>query len=542
MGAWDNWATGVYAEDGRTLQAGKEKWCAGCHDDQPAYSMAETVTPVILDDPDATFVCSWPWRNQEGGYYGIGYRYHAAGDGSCTANWTPDLEKAGDYKVYAWWQTRGDRASNAPYTINYDGGSETVRMDQRRDWAQWNYLGTWPFAAGTAGSVVLSDDADMTVDADAVMFDGPGTYAPNVIGDNSSYGFYVSGHKIDCLSCHDASRKHIDHEHRTYAADESTYQAINPYCDSYRLQDVDGRDCMVIPRPLRGAGANPLNAWQDFALCFNCHDKDEVLSQTGSPDHTNFWNNDSSPANSHNLHLSISSYHFDSDFDSGHGTYGSERNDSSESCTACHNVHGSPARAMIRHGELISSHASTDKVPSLNFSYLVPYSPPYATARWTPDLALVGPTESTPGGWKAQTGQPMPGTPCSTAVGQPTSRLIRGQAAVSGICSVSMIFPPGHPGYAELSNEGADGYLMADAIGWDSDLDGIPDIIVDNGDPAFSSSGDCMGDWTCASGVVGSVRKRPLLSCPTWPSDRIRVQPLNRAWEADSAITARRRT
>ena len=101
-------------------------------------------------------------------------------------------------------------------------------------------MGTLLFAAGTSGCIVLSDNADSNVIADAIMLTGPGTDAPNVIGDNSTYGFYVTGHKINCLNCHDAGKNHIDHEHRTYEADESTYQAVNPYCDSYRLKDIDG--------------------------------------------------------------------------------------------------------------------------------------------------------------------------------------------------------------------------------------------------------------------------------------------------------------
>lgn len=500
IGARDNWSTGVY--EGTALAAGKEKWCAGCHDDQPAYSMAETVIPVIVDDPDAEFVCSWPWT-AEAGYYGTGSRYHSAGDGSCTATWTPDLASAGDYKVYAWWATRGNRATDAPYTVNYEGGSDTVRMDQRKDWDQWNYLGTWPFAAGTSGSVMLSDDGDFTVTADAVKFDGPGTYAPNVIGDNTSYGFYVTGHKISCLHCHDTSRHHIDHEHRTYAADENTYQAINPYCDSFRLKDIDGLECMIIPRPLRGAGANPLNAWQDFALCFSCHDRYEVLSQTGSPDATNFWNNDASPANSHNIHLGISSYHFDSDFDSGHGIFGSERNDSSETCIACHNVHGSPTRAMVRHGELISSYDSTDKVPSMNFSYLVPYTPPYATASWAPSLTAgtydvyAWWVEGTNRATNARYTVTHSSGSVEVTVNQRTGG---GQWNLLGRYD----FAAGTSGNVSLTNEDADGYVMADAIGWDSNLDGTPDIIIDNTDPGFSTTGDCLGDWTCTTGVTGA--------------------------------------
>jgi hypothetical protein len=66
------------------------------------------------------------------------------------------------------------------------------------------------------------------------------------------------------------------------------------------------------------------------------------------------------------------------------------------------------------------------------------------------------------------------------------------------------IFATGTSGYVMLSNEGADGYVMADAIGWDSNLDGIPDIIINNGDPSFAYVGDCLGNWTCVSGISGA--------------------------------------
>jgi hypothetical protein len=58
---------------------------------------------------------------------------------------------------------------------------------------------------------------------------GSGVDAPNVIGDNSTYGFYVNGHKINCLSCHDTGKSHIDHEYRTYELDEGSGNAVvNP--------------------------------------------------------------------------------------------------------------------------------------------------------------------------------------------------------------------------------------------------------------------------------------------------------------------------
>ena len=46
----------------------------------------------------------------------------------------------------------------------------TVDVNQKTNGSQWNLLGTFPFAAGTSGSVVLSDDADGYVIADAIRW------------------------------------------------------------------------------------------------------------------------------------------------------------------------------------------------------------------------------------------------------------------------------------------------------------------------------------------------------------------------------------
>ena len=49
VGARTNWATGVY-ETTATLQAGKERWCAGCHDDSPAAMRGASAPNKLGDD------------------------------------------------------------------------------------------------------------------------------------------------------------------------------------------------------------------------------------------------------------------------------------------------------------------------------------------------------------------------------------------------------------------------------------------------------------------------------------------------------------
>ena len=119
---------------------------------------------------------TWTYVSKPGAYEGD-LHYRNAGTGSGTATYTPEIAvgEDGDYKVYAWWTQHSNRASNAPYTIYYDGGSERIEVDQRINGSQWNQLGTpgttYPFVAGTSGYVVLSDDADGQLIADAIKLE-----------------------------------------------------------------------------------------------------------------------------------------------------------------------------------------------------------------------------------------------------------------------------------------------------------------------------------------------------------------------------------
>ncbi len=224
-----------------------------------------------------------------------------------------------------------------------------------------------------------------------------GVSAPNVVGDEDAatpygigYGFYKSGHGLPnserypgtqsagagrgCTDCHDPLKKHIDGNARTYAAD-SDYLTYAPesasYQNGYRLNDVPGgymgKYPMHIPRTGHVFPPGFREDWE-FALCFSCHDKNKIFSMTESNFRTD------GVGNRHDLHTSglngpfgPTTPQFDSDFD---GVA-----DSRISCVSCHNVHGSPTPAMVRHGELISTPGTTDKVPSLNLRY-TPYTSP----------------------------------------------------------------------------------------------------------------------------------------------------------------------
>jgi hypothetical protein len=490
IGAKHNWVDGVYNADGVTLKSGKEKWCAGCHDDVPAYSFEDSQI-ITIDNPAATFVGAW---NLYGGagetYYGTDMNWKAAGSGSATATWTPNIAEDGTYSVYAWWSSYKTRATNAKYTINHSGGSDVVQVSQKANGGKWNLLGTYEFVAGTSGSVVLSDDANGEVVADAVRIvrstvpGALGTYAPNIVGDNSTWGFYVTGHNISCLECHDATKAHIDHVHRTYQVDEANnYAVATPYSQAYRLKDVDGGPAMILPRD----GTNPLTNPKDFALCFSCHNKDELLGTIPadlSVPHTNFWDTNSSIGNAHKYHLSINALHFDSDWDGVVDSKG-------ESCVTCHNVHGSPTKAMIRHGELISTPGTTDKVPALNFSYLLP--PGVSTATWpVPAGSYYVYAWWSSYSTRATNAQYTVNHDGGSSPFTVNQKVNGGQWNQLG--TAQYVFSSG--GSVVVSADGANGEVVADAIGLDSNGDGTPDIIIDDNDAQVTYE----GDWIVYSG------------------------------------------
>ena len=178
-----------------------------------------------------------------------------------------------------------------------------------------------------------------------------GVSAPNVMGDNTTYGYNVSGHgrDISCDYCHDLTILHTDGNARTYSASSNNYR------EGYRL-NVD----MAVPR----YGEYGPSA---FALCFNCHLYSYVMGPRSN------FRNDNTGVQLHETHLSPAFAHitsWDSDWNqNANNCNQGECADSAISCTSCHNVHGSPTPAMIRHGELISTPGTTDKVPALSFRW-----------------------------------------------------------------------------------------------------------------------------------------------------------------------------
>ncbi len=370
-------------------------------------------------------------------------------------------------------------AGGTPYTIHYDGGSETVEVNQEINGGKWNYLGTYPFAEGTDGYVVLSDDSEETgqyVIADAVMFlIGPqGIYAPNIIGDDATYGYYATGHgrndQVLCSDCHDLTTTHIDHDARTYDA------GVTEYCDSYRLRYIDGAASMTMPR-----SGDALANWQHFALCFDCHNRYDVIGETSADvSNTNFYDADTAPNNSHWYHIGMGNI-FDSDWDNVV--------ESSPSCPTCHNVHGSPTGPMIRHGELISTPGTTDKVPAFDFYYYIE-GDGSATATFTPTLA--GGTYNVYSWWTVYYNRATNAKYLVNHDGGQSEVIVNQEQNGEQWNLLGQYTFAAGTGSVVLTSDGANQYIFADAVRWYR-TDGGDEVIVD--DPAATY----VGTWTEAT-------------------------------------------
>ena len=130
---------------------------------------------IIIDNTDPGFATSHSqdaWQEyvrDDSVHYGVSHHYNKArGTGRDVAVWSFDIPKAGTYGVYAWWYAADWRPPDVPYTVRHSDGTTTVRMDQRTNGGQWNFLGTFYFR--DVGSVTVSDNVSSgeAIVADAI--------------------------------------------------------------------------------------------------------------------------------------------------------------------------------------------------------------------------------------------------------------------------------------------------------------------------------------------------------------------------------------
>jgi peptidyl-Lys metalloendopeptidase len=130
------------------------------------------VNPVLKPTPG--LVCATGWYTVALGGYNNSNLYltlnvRSALDSYNSGRWTPNILKAGRYKIEAYIGhhnsirfscpsvTVSQNATDARYRIRYSGGITTVVVDQSIFDGAWANLGEYAFAAGNSGFVTLTD-------------------------------------------------------------------------------------------------------------------------------------------------------------------------------------------------------------------------------------------------------------------------------------------------------------------------------------------------------------------------------------------------
>jgi hypothetical protein len=135
-------------------------WCVGARGDW------EPATDTIVDDlqfEDGFYLHTEVpssmiyWRDALTGFRGhMWWTYSTVSEDTCYATWTPNLTQSGDYEVYAYIPGSYANATEARYEIYYQGGNQTVIINQANFSDEWVPLGTYPFDI-SGGYVYLGD-------------------------------------------------------------------------------------------------------------------------------------------------------------------------------------------------------------------------------------------------------------------------------------------------------------------------------------------------------------------------------------------------
>jgi sugar lactone lactonase YvrE/5-hydroxyisourate hydrolase-like protein (transthyretin family) len=119
-------------------------------------------------NPCGTAVGNWTTRTSPSGYIGPNY-VSAQGTGADTFTWAPSLPFVGNYEVYVRVVPSSGNSKVAPFTINYNGGSKTMLVDEQTPPAAfWLDMGNYSFVQGNSDTIQLTD---ATTDGGAVAAD-----------------------------------------------------------------------------------------------------------------------------------------------------------------------------------------------------------------------------------------------------------------------------------------------------------------------------------------------------------------------------------
>jgi hypothetical protein len=167
-------ATGKYTA-GSTAGTFQATAKSGSVSGSATINVTSPVPDAIVDDLDAGFTVDsglWDVHYTPLRYLSTNRRIRPGTTGVC--RFTPKLQQAGTYDVYAWWPSSSDATVAAvPYTVHGNNVTRTVAMDQTKSWGQWVLVGRFPLAPGSYITVTASSGVNAAADAVRCVFVGP---------------------------------------------------------------------------------------------------------------------------------------------------------------------------------------------------------------------------------------------------------------------------------------------------------------------------------------------------------------------------------
>jgi hypothetical protein len=129
-------------------------------------TLAAPVPDILIDDTATTLSGAWSTSSSANAYSGSYQWGSSAASEGRTATFRPTINTAGNYDVFVTFVQGSNRATNAPWTISYNGGSTNVPVNQSGPGGAssgWVKIGSAiPFAAGTDGYVRLGNNTGGT--------------------------------------------------------------------------------------------------------------------------------------------------------------------------------------------------------------------------------------------------------------------------------------------------------------------------------------------------------------------------------------------
>ncbi|MDY6836836.1 MAG: hypothetical protein SWH78_02580 [Thermodesulfobacteriota bacterium] len=367
------------------LKSGKEKWCATCHDQSAMGANVMEEFEGYADDAGlqskwkgkqaARPVQLWSYVPDELGDYELGIsgqfmRVKLKWDGSATYGLVkrnfagspedPYLDLGGkDYFGFYMKVENKGKIKKLKVKLKLMGQLTWCTAKFKVDAASGFVNDVWHLVLLPRASfdndacfdglvdkmklVILEGNPGAPPAVTSVYFDAFGCdfTGANVIGDNETYGYYKTGHKVNCTRCHDPSSKHIDGNRRHVFG----YIKKNANPTNFRFYPDPAKQ-MQLPYTEYIPGAEG-----SFALCYGCHFEEKLMANEPAENlETNFTDvgfiADGAPDNLHLYHVGGERYPEISDLEAivYHGT-----------CVLCHDPHGllNPAMARREMGNFI---------------------------------------------------------------------------------------------------------------------------------------------------------------------------------------------